>query len=84
MPTIPPSLLKLQQQFGHAISQPLILLDEQANFRMQSEKYEMSLVMQLVGRDDLGLTGSDRLETYNQQYWFVNLPLRQLVSAKLQ
>ncbi|HAI14426.1 MAG TPA: hypothetical protein DCM28_22165 [Phycisphaerales bacterium] len=70
MPTIPPSLLKLQQQFGEAISTPLELLDEDANFRMRTEHYDLSLVKLLVPREDLGLSGMDRLATYNQQYWF--------------
>lgn len=70
MPTIPPSLLKLQQQFGNAISTPLELLDEQANFRMRQERYDLELIKLLVPRDDLGLSGADRLATYNQQYWF--------------
>lgn len=70
MPTIPPSLLKLQQQFGDAISTPLELLDEDANFRMRTDRYDLSLIKLLVPRDDLGLSGVDRLATYNQQYWF--------------
>lgn len=70
MPIIPPSLLKLQQQFGAAISTPLELLDDEANFRVRTEKYDLSLIKLLVPRHDLGLSGVDRLATYNQQYWF--------------
>lgn len=70
MPQIPPSLLELQQKFGNAISTPLELLDDDANFCMRQDLYDLSLIQMLVPREDLGLSGADRLATYNQQYWF--------------
>lgn len=70
MPTIPPTLRKLQEQFGQAISTPLELLDEQAHYRVHTERYDGELVSHLLPRTDMGLSGADRLATYNQQYWF--------------
>ena len=70
MPIIPPSLLKLQQLFGDAISMPLELIDDDANFRMREEEYDSEILKLLLPREDLGLTAADRLATYNQQYWF--------------
>jgi len=74
---IPPALADLQRAFGQAIATPF-RFDAEGTWRTRRETYPADLVAQMVPCPERDLDGSQRLSTYNEQYWFrLNTTLRQ-------
>lgn len=64
---LPPSKLNThQEQFGKCISLPLIL--EEDSYSTQSQLFEKELIKNIQKTAEK--TSSERVETYNEQYWF--------------
>ena len=78
MPNPPKHLASLQQAFGAAISAPFEFEeDDSGDYRLRQEDYPAEVLAQMVPLPEKGLNGSDRLGTYNRQYWFRLLSVMQ-------
>ncbi len=66
----PASLVRLQAEFGRSMATPFLFVDAAGEFRVQLDQFSPELVALMVPREDAGLSGADRLATYNQQYWY--------------
>lgn len=69
----PADLAALQEAFGRAVSEPLVLLD--SGCRARTEAYAPELLTQVAPSAEL--TERERVAVYNRQYWFRLLTILQ-------
>ena len=62
----PPALREFQSQFDAVVRTPIDF--SPGRFRFQQALYPETLCRRAVGRE--GMTGRERLSTYNSQYWY--------------
>lgn len=75
-PVAPRELRHLQEQFGHAISRPLVFDDgDSGDYELSIEQYDIDLLDDI--RPRMQASAAERLGIYNQQYWFRLLTVMQ-------